>query len=621
MAIAFNNETLEELERICARYPRREAALLPALRLLEREFGHVSEPGMVYIAKLIGVSPAKVFGVVTFYTHYLRPSDGKHVMQVCATLPCALRGGLDLYRHLSKNLGIKHGETTPDRLFTLKKVECLANCDKAPCLQVGEHYFDKLAPDTVDAMVDEMRKGRWKPVEMPYVVPKTKHEPILLKHVLEPGSNTLEHYVARGGYKAAEKAFKEYKPYSEMGGADGKQIVKEGLIDLVKRSGLRGRGGAGFPTGLKWSFVPHPSKNPKPRYLVCNADESEPGTFKDKMLIERDPHQLLEGIIISAYACTANAAYIYIRGEFGLGATILQRAIDEAYKGGYLGENVMGTGFKLDVTVHRGAGAYICGEETGLLSSLEGGRGYPKIKPPFPAVEGLFRCPTVVNNVETIATVPHIVMKGVDWFRSMGTAKSPGPKILSVAGHVERPGNFEVPLGIPFAELLELAGGVRGGKKLKAVVPGGSSAKILTAEEAMKVNMDFDALGAAGSMLGSGGVIVMDEDTCMVDAVWNLMRFYHHESCGQCTPCREGTGWLEKICERLENGHGREDDLKLLYEVGDNMCGRTICVLADAAAWPAQSYSTKFKAEFEEHIRLKRCPFKKSEAHVPAGAH
>jgi NADH-quinone oxidoreductase subunit F len=334
------------------------------------------------------------------------------------------------------------------------------------------------------------------------------------------------------------------------------------------------------------------------------------------MLMERDPHQLIEGIIISAYACTANVAYIYIRGEFGLGAKILQRAIDEAYAKGYLGENVMGTGFKLEVTVHRGAGAYICGEETGLLSSLEGGRGYPKIKPPFPAVEGLFRCPTVVNNVETIATVPHILSRGVDWFRSIGTAKSPGPKILSVAGHVERPGNFEVPLGIPFAELLELAGGVRGGKKLKAVVPGGSSAKILTAEEAMKVNMDFDSLGAAGSMLGSGGVIVMDEDTCMVDAVWNLMRFYHHESCGQCTPCREGTGWLEKICERLENGHGQEGDLKLLYEVGDNMCGRTICVLADAAAWPAQSYSTKFKAEFEEHIKLKRCPFKKSDALV-----
>jgi NADH-quinone oxidoreductase subunit F len=370
---------------------------------------------------------------------------------------------------------------------------------------------------------------------------------------------------------------------------------------------------------MKWSFVPHPSKNPKPRYLVCNADESEPGTFKDKMIIERDPHQLIEGMIIAAYAMTSNTAYIYIRGEFCLGAKVLQKAIDEAYAKGYLGANVMGTGFKLDITVHRGAGAYICGEETGLLSSLEGGRGYPKIKPPFPAVEGLFRCPTVVNNVETLASVPHIVKNGVEWFRKMGTEKSPGPKILSVSGHVERPGNYEIPLGLPFKDLLEMAGGVRGGKKLKAVVPGGSSAKILTAEEAMKVNMDFDSLGAAGSMLGSGGVIVMDEDTCMVDALWNLLRFYHHESCGQCTPCREGTGWLEKICERLENGHGKPEDLATMFDVATNMCGRTICVLADAAAWPAQSYSTKFKAEFEQHINEKRCPFKST--HVPAHVH
>ena len=615
MAFTFSPGTLEELERICSRYPKREAALLPALRVLEREAGSISEEGMVAVAKVIGVSPAKVFGVVTFYTHYRRPGDGKYVIQVCATLPCALRGAGDLTRAVSKRLGIRAGESTPDGLFTLKKVECLANCDKAPCLQVNEHYYDKVTPATAEAMIDEMAKGAWKPVAMPYTVPKTKHEPVILKHVLEPGSEELNHYLGRGGYQQAKRALTEMQPYSEMG-PDGKTVAKEGLIDLVKRSGLRGRGGAGFSTGLKWSFVPHPSKNPKPRYLVCNADESEPGTFKDKMIIERDPHQVIEGIIIAAYACTVHTAYVYIRGEFGDGARILQKAVDEATKAGYLGKGIFGTGFDLELTVHRGAGAYICGEETGMLSSLEGGRGYPKIKPPFPAVEGLFRCPTVVNNVETLATLPHILKNGVDWFRKIGTEKSPGPKILSVAGHVERPGNFEVPLGLPFKELLELAGGMRGGKKLKAVVPGGSSAKILTADEAMKVNMDFDSLGAAGSMLGSGGVIIMDEDTCMVDALWNLMRFYHHESCGQCTPCREGTGWLEKIVERIENGHGRMEDLPLLFEVGANMCGRTICVLADAAAWPAQSYSTKFKAEFEEHIRMKRCPYKKSEAMV-----
>ncbi len=590
----FSKAVLDELESICSRYPKREAALLPALRLLEREFGSISDEGMKVVAKLVGVPPARVFGVVTFYTHYKRQGEGKYQLQVCATLPCALRGGLDLYRHLSKSLGLRAGQTTPEGLFTLKKVECLANCDKAPCLQVNEDYFDRVSAEDADRLVSKMRRGEWKADLPPYAVPKTKYPPVLLEHVLEPDSNSLAHYEKRGGYKQAARIFGSMKPPE--------------VIDFVKKSGLRGRGGAGFPTGMKWGFVP--AASPKPKYLVCNDDESEPGTFKDKILTERDPHRVLEGIQVAAFAIQAHDTYIYIRGEFGHGAKVLQDAIDEAYAKGHFGKDLFGTGYRLDVTLHRGAGAYICGEETGLLSSLEGGRGYPKIKPPFPAVEGLFRSPTIVNNVETLAMVPLIFEKGIEWFRSFGTEKSPGTKIFCLCGHVEKPGLYEVPLGITLREMIfDLGGGIPGGRKLKAVIPGGSSAAVLTADE-IDVKMDFDSLAAAKTMLGSGGVIVMDDSTCMVEALWNVLRFYHHESCGQCTPCREGTGWLDKILGRLETGRGTSADLGVVLEICDEMVGRTICVLADAAAMPAKSIVQKFKAEFEQHVTEKRCPFK-----------
>lgn len=420
------------------------------------------------------------------------------------------------------------------------------------------------------------------------------YEKVLLKHVDHPESRQLAFYQSHDGYQAARRALTEYEP--------------DAVIEIVKQSNLRGRGGAGFPCGLKWSFVP--KKTSKPKYLVVNADESEPGTFKDRVIIERDPHQLLEGAIISAYAVQSHTAYIYIRGEFVVGARILDEAIREAYEGGVLGEDVLGTGFRLDITVHRGAGAYICGEETGLLSSLEGKRGNPKIKPPFPAVEGLFSCPTVVNNVETLACVPHIISRGPEWFKSIGPEGSPGPKLICVSGHVERTGTFEVPMGTNLKDVIyDLAGGVWKGRKLKGVIPGGTSAKILTADE-VDVPLDFDSLMAKGSMLGSGGVIVMDETTDMVDALYNILRFYHHESCGQCTPCREGTGWMQKIAGRILRGEGRTGDLDLLLDICDGMVGRTICVLADAAAFPCQSIVTKFRGEFEERIRQGKgyCP-------------
>ena len=417
-------------------------------------------------------------------------------------------------------------------------------------------------------------------------------EKILLRHEDVPDLRRLEVYERDGGYQAARRALREMQP--------------EQLIEMVKASGLRGRGGAGFPTGVKWGFLP--KDNPKPRYLCVNADESEPGTFKDRQIIEFNPHLLIEGTLLSAYAIQSHTAYIYIRGEFAFGAKVLEDAIAEAYAAGHLGRGIYGTGYDLDITVHRGAGAYICGEETGLIESLEGKRAYPRIKPPFPATHGLFGCPTIVNNVETLACVPPIVARGAEWFKGIGPEKSPGPKLYCVSGHVARPGVFELPMGTSLREIIYThAGGVRNGKQLKAVIPGGSSVPVLRADE-IDVAMDFESVAKAGSLLGSCGVIVMDEDTCMVRALQIIARFYRHESCGQCTPCREGTGWLEDLLMRLEYGGARASDVDLLRRVADNMMGNTVCVLADAAAMPVQSFLTKFRPEFERHVEAGGCP-------------
>jgi len=417
-------------------------------------------------------------------------------------------------------------------------------------------------------------------------------EKILLRNIDVPDSHTLAVYKSRGGYGAWEKVIRGIGP--------------EQLIEEVKASGLRGRGGAGFPTGMKWGFVPKDS--PKPKYLVCNADESEPGTFKDRLLIEKDPHAIVEGTLIAAYAIQSHTAFIYIRGELAFGATMLERAVDEATRDGYVGRNVLGSGYDLDVIVHRGAGAYICGEETALLSSLEGGRGWPKVKPPFPATHGLFGCPTVVNNVETLAALPWILDHGPAAYAAIGTEKSKGTKLFSVSGHISKPGVYELEMGYPLVKFLEEdCGGVANDRKLKGVIPGGGSMPVLRSDEIEKVNLDYESVQAAGSLLGSGGVIVMDDTTCMVRAAWNLARFFAHESCGQCSPCREGCHWMEKIFHRIENGAGENADLDLILNVSGNIMGNTICPFGDAAAMPAAAFINKYRAEFEEHIAKKRC--------------
>jgi len=427
----------------------------------------------------------------------------------------------------------------------------------------------------------------------------------LLERVREEGSETIRYYEGRGGYGALRKALK---------------LSPAEVTATVKDSGLRGRGGAGFPTGVKWGFLPKGGE--KPVYLVVNADESEPGTFKDRVFLELDPHLLLEGIAISAYAIGAHQAFVYVRGEFVRQAQSLERAAAEARAKGYLGKNILGSGFDLEVVVHSGAGAYVCGEETGLIESLEGKRGYPRLKPPFPANVGVFGCPTIVNNVETLCNVPAIVERGASWYRTLGTEKSPGTRIFGVSGHVRRPGIYELPMGVPLRELVETwCGGVRSSYTLKAVIPGGSSVPVIRADELDKVNMDFESCAAAGTMLGSAGVIVLDESVCMVDTGLNLARFYAHESCGQCTPCREGCWWMAGILRRLEHGTGSLQDVDLLLDICDNMFFKTICPLADAAAMPIESYVKKFRAEFEQHVKLGRCPVNKDKSiKVPENA-
>ncbi len=401
-----------------------------------------------------------------------------------------------------------------------------------------------------------------------------------------PEFKGLAGYKKNGGYVDLVKALK---------------MPPQLIIDEVKASGLRGRGGAGFSTGMKWGFLP---KNNEPRYLLCNADEGEPGTFKDRMMMEKAPHQLIEGMIISAFAIGSLKSYIYVRGEYDESIYTLEVAIREAYTAGYLGKNILGSGFDHDMDIYRGAGAYICGEETGMISSLEGLKGQPKLKPPFPAVQGYLKKPTIVNNVETLAVVKYVIRDGAAHYKKIGTEKSSGTKLFSLSGNIVKPGNYEVPLGFPLKDMIYgLGGGFKPGRKLKAVIPGGSSAPVLNTEESEIALMDYENLAQLGSMLGSGAIIVIDDSQCMVQCLANLTHFYHHESCGQCTPCREGTGWLDKITHSILSGQGRLQDIELLLKISDNMKGRTICALSDAAALPVISFVTKFRDEFEYFVR------------------
>lgn len=417
------------------------------------------------------------------------------------------------------------------------------------------------------------------------------YEKVLSKNFEIPNANKVDVYCSNGGYEAARKVLTSW--------------TKEQVIDEMKKSNLRGLGGAGFPAGMKWSFIPKDSS--KARYVVVNADEGEPGTFKDRYILCLDPHALIEGIIVACYTIGAHKSYVYIRGEYVEPARILQEALEEAQAKGFLGKGIFGTSFDLEIMIHMGAGAYICGEESALLESIEGKKGFPRLKPPFPAIVGLFGCPTVINNVETLACVRHVINRGWEWFSKLGCDKNGGTRLYSVSGHVKKPGLYELPLGVSLREVIyEHAGGIQDDHAFKAVIPGGISASILKADE-IDVKMDFNSLAAAGSMLGSAGVMVMDETTCMVKALLVASRFFAHESCGQCSPCREGTGWVHKIVKRIYEGSGRPEDINNLLDIAQNIAGNTICAFGDAAPMPVLSYIKKFRSEFDYHVKHGKC--------------
>ena len=421
-----------------------------------------------------------------------------------------------------------------------------------------------------------------------------KENAVLSKHFGDAGARTFKGWTERGGYAGLKKAL---------------GMTPDAVIEEIKASGLRGRGGAGFPTGLKWSFMP--KNDGKPHYLVCNADESEPGTFKDREIMRWTPHALIEGCAVGCHAIGAETCYIYIRGEFTEPWKVMTDAVKDAYANGALGDNVFGTGKKIHIVLHRGAGAYICGEETALMNSIEGKRGNPRIKPPFPAAAGLFAMPTTINNVETLAAAPHILVRGAEWYKGLckGNPKSTGTKLISVCGHVQRPGNYEIVMGTPMKELIyDMCGGMRPGRTLKAVIPGGSSVPLMDVKDVEGCVMDYEGVVAAGSMLGSGGMIVMDDTADIPYQVWRLARFYAHESCAQCTQCREGTAWTVKVLERILKGEGKESDLQLLLDLADNMTGKTICVLSDSCAAPVVSGLQKFRGEFEAYLSRRRAP-------------
>jgi NADH-quinone oxidoreductase subunit F len=607
------------MDEAIGRYPsdHRRSAAMPLLHLWQEHFGFISDEAVVWIAERLGLQPINILELVTFYPMFRQHLTGKTHIRVCRTLSCAMAGGFELMEKLCTTFGIErppdgNGMHNPmtvsaDGNYSVEFVECLASCGTAPVCMIGEELRENVDPNSAANLVRNPQSAGSSPAAAGNLQSHPAHpleRRLIFKNIGRSDWTTdIDCYLRDGGYEQLKLAL---------------TISRGDIVNKVKNSGLRGRGGAGFSCGLKWSFIKLDEN--RPVYLICNADESEPGTFKDRYIIHRDPHQLLEGMLISCYALNARTAYIYIRGEFPEGAKILERAIEEARSHNFLGKNILGSGFDAEVYIHRGAGAYICGEETGLIESLEGKRGYPRIKPPyFPAVLGLYMCPTIVNNVETLCHIKHIIAMGGTEYARLGRPNNTGTRIVCVSGDVQRPGYFEIEVGaVTMGQLIyEMAGGLRPGRKLKAVIPGGSSAKVLRADERFKLKqrqtdgssveremsiddipMDFDSLTAAGSMAGSGGVIVLDDSRDVVWVLNNINEFYAHESCGQCTPCREGSLWMKKITDRMLRGGGVVEDPKTLKTIGDNIAGRTICAFGEACAWPTQSFVQKFPEEF-----------------------
>ncbi len=567
----MTNITQERVKSIVRKYPKKESAVLPVMQLVQTENGgHLDAEALKTVSKVMGLSLNRVYGIASYYTRFNTKPVGKYHLQVDTCVPGFLHGADEIVAHLSRTLGIAVGETTTDGLFTLSTVQDLASGATGPVIQVNDRYFENMTVAKTDQLIEALRKGKM-PDNDPSMTVVSDCK-ILLNDRTQPDCRTLAFYKKNGGYRSLAKA-KAMKPTD--------------VVNEVKEARINGRGGAGFPAGTKWTFLP--KNDPRPVYLICNADEGEPGTFKDRQIMEFNPHLMLEGIAISAYAVGAVKAFIYIRGEFAWIADILETAIREAKADGQLDH--------VDIVVHRGAGSYVCGDETAMIESLEGKRGNPRSKPPFPATSGLYGCPTVVNNVETLASVPYIIQHGAQAFKKIGTSNNYGPKIFSVSGHVNKPGVFEYPLGTPLKTILDAAGGVKG--KLKGVIVGGLSVPILTATEAEGLCLDFDSCQKAGTSLGSGGIIVVNDTVSIPELALRTIEFYHHESCGQCVPCREGSHVIENKLRGLIAGRGKMADIDLIIQLCRTIPGLTICPTGDAFSLPILAMVTKFRSEFE----------------------
>ena len=557
--------------KLTSRYPRKESALMPALMIAQKENDNfIDRPLAAEVAALVGVPEAHAYGVLTYYSMYNLKKIGKYHLQVDTNIPATLMDARKIVETITEELDIDPGETTRDGMFTLSEVECLASCGTCPVIQVNDVYYENMTVEKTKELIASLKKG---------VMPERKAEynwgtecNVLLKNRGVENSTSIDVYKKNGGYKALEKAL---------------EMEPQAIVNEVKSSVIRGRGGAGFPAGVKWGFLAKGTG--KPVYLICNADEGEPGTFKDRQIMEYDPHLLIEGMMISARAIGSKLGFIYIRGEFDWIADILEKAVEEAKAGGKLKE--------LDIIVHRGAGAYVCGEETALIESIEGKRGEPRIKPPFPAVEGLYGCPTIVNNVETLASVPFIIEHGADAFKKWGYENNTGCKLFGVSGNVNKPGVYELPMATSFSKLLEMAGGVKG--KLKAVIIGGLSVPILKADEIEGLKLDYDNCIKYGTMFGSGGVMVINDEFSIPELAYRTIRFYEHESCGRCAPCRHGSNSISNLLKKLLDGEGTKGDIDTVVQVCDSIKGYTICPTGEAFAVTIKAMVQKFRNEFE----------------------
>ncbi len=558
--------------------------LLAILHALARQNpgNDLTRDDLTEVAHYLSLPLSRVQGVVTFYSMYSLVPRGSYVVRVCQSPPCHLMGGRSLLAELSRQLGIEAGQTTADGRFTLETSECLGHCEVAPAMQINEEVYGNLTAERVAAILEDKRRGSQTvpptTAEAPRLLPGGKR--IVLDNVGGIHPERIEDSLARGGYDGLKKAL---------------SLMPEQVIALVGTSGLRGRGGAGFPTGLKWKFAAKAVGAPK--YIVCNADEGEPGTFKDRPIMEGDPHKLVEGIIIAGYAIGAGKGYIYVRGEYALSIQRLRKAIADARRHGFLGSNVLGSGFDFELEVKEGAGAYVCGEETALIDSLEGKRGQPRVKPPYPANVGVYNLPTAVNNVETLANVPGILLHGADWFRSFGTEACPGTKIYLVMGDVNHPGFLEADMGTTLSEIIDgYGGGIKGGRKFKAALVGGAAGMFL-GPPALSARMDFDAMKEFQATLGSGSVLVMDETRSLPEMLWSVLHFFQHESCGKCTPCRAGCPELVKIGARLKDGNASAKDLDVMLNLSQVMWTSSLCPLGQSLIMPVKSALDNFGAE------------------------